>query len=87
MINLQVPLPLVSIEWLQENTDHPSLIMFDASWHMPASGRNGKSEWKTECIKNARFFDFDQSICAHNKDLPHMMPDEVTSLNHCKHWV
>jgi thiosulfate/3-mercaptopyruvate sulfurtransferase len=76
MINLQVPLALVSIEWLQENTGHPSLIMFDASWHMPASGRNGKSEWQTECIKNARFFDFDQSICAHNKDLPHMMPDE-----------
>lgn len=76
MINLQVPLAVVSIEWLQENTNHPNLIIFDASWHMPASGRNGKSEWQTECIKNSRFFDFDQSICANNKDLPHMMPDE-----------
>ena len=76
MDNLRVPLAVVSIEWLQKNISHPDLIIFDASWHMPASGRNGKSEWQAERIQNARFFDFDQSICADNADLPHMMPDE-----------
>ena len=76
MNKLLVPQATVSAHWLNENITRLDLIIFDASWHMPASGRNGKSEWKTDCIKNARFFDFDQSICAYNKDLPHMMPDE-----------
>lgn len=80
MSNLQVPLAVVSIEWLQENISHPNLIIYDASWHMPASGRSGKSEWQEEGIQNARFFDFDQTICAdistNKDDLPHMMPDE-----------
>jgi thiosulfate/3-mercaptopyruvate sulfurtransferase len=75
MSNLQVPSALVSIEWLGENINHPDLIIFDASWHMPASGRNGHSEWQTERIQHARFFDFDQSICALQNPLPHMMPD------------
>lgn len=84
MNHLQVPHAVVSTEWLQDNIAHPDLIIFDASWHMPASGRNGKSEWQSERIYQARFFDFDQSICAgkasnissKEKDLPHMMPDE-----------
>lgn len=76
MSKLQVPLAVVSIEWLQDNITDPDLVIFDASWHMPASGRDGKSEWKTEHIQNARFFDFDQTICAHPSELPHMMPDE-----------
>jgi thiosulfate/3-mercaptopyruvate sulfurtransferase len=80
MSKLQVPQVTVSVEWLQEYITHPDLIIFDASWHMPASGRSGELEWQAERIQNARFFDFDQSICADkcaDKDaLPHMMPDE-----------
>ena len=76
MSKLQVPLAVVSVEWLQNNITHPDLFIFDASWHMPATGRNGKSEWQAERIQNTRFFDFDQSICASQNDLPHMMPDE-----------
>ncbi|MFT4608839.1 MAG: thiosulfate/3-mercaptopyruvate sulfurtransferase [Gammaproteobacteria bacterium] len=75
MSNLQVPSVVVSIEWVQENINHPDLIIFDASWHMPASGRNGHLEWQAERIQRARFFDFDQSICALQNSLPHMMPD------------
>lgn len=80
MSNLQVPFEVVSIEWLQDNINHTNLLVFDASWHMPASGRNGQSEWQAERIPNARFFDFDEKICAdtssNTNDLPHMMPDE-----------
>jgi thiosulfate/3-mercaptopyruvate sulfurtransferase len=80
MTNLRVQPAVVSIEWLQKNICHPDLIVFDASWHMPATGRNGKSEWQAERIPSSRFFDFDQSICAdilsNKKELPHMMCDE-----------
>jgi len=33
---------LVSTEWLNNNLDKVSL--FDASWHMPNSNRNGNKE-------------------------------------------
>ena len=80
MANLQISQATVSTEWLQQNISHPDLIIFDASWHMPTSGRDGKSEWESKRIPNARFFDFDQTICADasfdTNDLPHMMPGE-----------
>lgn len=75
MTKLQLPDSLVSAEWLQLNIGHPQLVIFDASWHMPTSDRSGLEEWKNERIKNARFFDFDQNLCAPGSDLPHMMPD------------
>ena len=79
MSRLLVPQATVSAQWLQINMTCLDLIIFDGSWHMPASGRNGQAEWQEERIPNARFFDFDQSISAANSDdmncLPHMMPD------------
>jgi len=71
---LELPDSLVSAEWLQLHIDDPQLVVYDASWHMPASGRDGFKEWQDQRIKNARFFDFDQKLCDPDSDLPHMMP-------------
>lgn len=78
MSRLQLPSSLVDVEWLHNHLDEPGLVIFDGSWHMPATQRDAFEEWQHEHIKNARFFDFDQSICAANSDLPHMMPDADT---------
>ncbi len=59
MTALELPDSLVSARWLQQNIDHPQMVIFDASWHMPTSGRDGFKEWQNERIKNARYFDFD----------------------------
>ena len=59
MAKLEVPAPLVSAAWLHEQLGHEDLIIFDASWHMPATGRDGFGEWQQEHIRGARFFDFD----------------------------
>ena len=75
MSELQLPEAIVSAEWLREHIDHPNLVIFDASWHMPAANRDAFTEWLNEQIKNARFFDFDQAISDPDSDLPHMMPD------------
>jgi thiosulfate/3-mercaptopyruvate sulfurtransferase len=75
MSRLQLPSSLVDVEWLHRHLDDPGLVIFDGSWHMPATRRDGFKEWQREHIKNARFFDFDQTICAPDSDLPHMMPD------------
>ena len=72
---LMLPGSLVTVDWLHSHIDHPQLIVFDGSWHMPAAQRNAREEWRDEQIKNARYFDFDQRICDLDSSLPHMMPD------------
>ncbi len=78
MANLELPGPLVSVDWLRQQLGHANLVVFDASWHMPATGREGFEEWQQEHIPGARFFDFDGKICAPDTSLPHMLPDEET---------
>ena len=51
---------LVSTEWLAEHLGEPDLVVVDASWHMPASGRNGRAEYLEAHIPGARFLDIDE---------------------------
>jgi thiosulfate/3-mercaptopyruvate sulfurtransferase len=76
MSELQLPDAIVSSEWLHQHIDHPDLVIFDASWHMPSANRDAFTEWQDEHIENARFFDFDVAISDTDSDLPHMMPDD-----------
>jgi thiosulfate/3-mercaptopyruvate sulfurtransferase len=75
MKSLQLPASLVSVAWLQQHLDHDNLLLFDASWHMPATGRDAFAEWQQERISGARFFDFDGRIRDPQASLPHMLPD------------
>ena len=75
MTSLQLPASLVSAVWLRQHLDHQDLVLFDASWHMPATGRDAFTEWQQERIGGARFFDFDGRICDLQSSLPHMLPD------------
>jgi thiosulfate/3-mercaptopyruvate sulfurtransferase len=73
---------LVSVDWLAAALNAPvdlgaPLVLLDASWHMPAAGRDGEAEWRAERIGNAGFFDFDRRICDRDSPLPHMLPDET----------
>ena len=47
----------VSTEWLAKHLNDPDLRIMDASWHMPASGRDGRAEYNAAHIPGARFFD------------------------------
>ena len=75
MSTLQLPGSLVSVAWLQQHLEHDDLLIFDASWHMPATARDGLAEWQQERISGARYFDFDGRICDRESSLPHMLPD------------
>jgi len=66
----------VSTRWLAEHLSAPDLVIFDASWHMPATGRNARQEYRAGHIPGAVFFDLD-AIADHSTDLPHMLPDPV----------
>lgn len=67
------PRTLVSTDWLGQHLKDPDLRLLDASWHMPAAGRDAKAEYDACHIPGARFFDIDD-ISDHRSDLPHMAP-------------
>ena len=64
---------LVSTQWLAENLNQPGLTIVDTSWHMPATGRNGRDEYLQSHIPGARFLDIDE-ISDHSNPAPHMLP-------------
>lgn len=67
------PKTLVSTDWLAAHLDDPDLRILDASWYLPAMGRDAKAEYDAAHIPGARFFDIDE-ISDLRSDLPHMAP-------------
>jgi thiosulfate/3-mercaptopyruvate sulfurtransferase len=70
------PEPFVSTAWLADHLGEPGLVILDASWYLPVSGRDAKREYAAAHIPGARFFDLDR-ISAADTTLPHMLPDDV----------
>ena len=67
------PKTLVSTQWLAAHLNDPDLRVLDASWYLPAQGRDAKAEYEAGHIPGARFFDIDE-ISDHRSALPHMAP-------------
>lgn len=65
--------PLVSTQWLAQHLGEPDLVVVDASWHMPSSGRDGRAEYLEAHIPGARFLDIDE-LSDHADPAPHMLP-------------
>jgi thiosulfate/3-mercaptopyruvate sulfurtransferase len=64
---------LVSTGWLAEHLGKRDLVVVDASWHMPASGRSGRAEYVAAHIPDARFLDIDE-LSDRQNPAPHMLP-------------
>jgi len=69
------PKRLVSTQWLNDRLGSPDIVIVDGSWHMPATGRVGRSEYLAAHIPGAVFFDVD-AIADRSSGLPHMLPSE-----------
>lgn len=67
------PKTLVSTEWLAAHISDPDLRIIDASWYLPAMGRDGRAEYAAAHIPSTRFFDIDD-ISDSRSSLPHMAP-------------
>jgi thiosulfate/3-mercaptopyruvate sulfurtransferase len=67
------PKTLVSTDWLVKHLRDPDLRVLDASWYLPAMGRDAKAEYDAAHIPGARFFDIDE-ISDLRSSLPHMAP-------------
>ncbi len=64
---------LVNTEWLAAQLPSKALIVLDASWYLPAEGRDPRAEFQQAHIPGARFFDID-AIADTESTLPHMVP-------------
>ena len=64
---------LVSTDWLAQQLGAPDLVLFDASWYMPADQRNAQALYRAAHLPGARFFDIDR-IADTESTLPHMAP-------------
>jgi thiosulfate/3-mercaptopyruvate sulfurtransferase len=68
------PLPaLVSTAWLSQRLGRPGLRVLDASWYLPASGRDAAAEYVAAHVPGALFFDLD-AASDRASPLPHMLP-------------
>ncbi len=65
--------PLVDADWLRAACEQPDVVVLDASWHMPATRRDGAAEFELGHIPGAAFFSID-GIADPDSPLPHMVP-------------
>lgn len=69
------PEALVTTDWLAGRLDDSNIAIIDASWHMPATGRDAMAEFRERHIPGAAYFDIDK-IADTSVKLPHMAPGE-----------
>ena len=65
--------PLVDADWLRAACEQPDVVALDASWHMPATRRDGAAEFELGHIPGAAFFSID-GVADPDSPLPHMVP-------------
>lgn len=66
-------IPLVSRDWLAERLGTRGIKVVDASWYLPATGRDPHAEYRARHIPGALFWDLDEMSTA-GDPRPHMMP-------------
>lgn len=64
---------LVSTDWLEAELGAPDLRVIDATYFLPAMGRDARAEHEAGHIPGAVFFDIDE-ISDEASPLPHMLP-------------
>ena len=65
--------PLIGTAALQRRLADPDLVLLDASWYLPTSGRDARAEYLAGHLPGAQFFDLD-AASAQDTTLPHMLP-------------
>lgn len=65
--------PFVTPAWLKERLAAPDIVVLDASWYLPAQGRDSEAEYRTAHVPGAIRFDID-AMSDESSPLPHMLP-------------
>jgi thiosulfate/3-mercaptopyruvate sulfurtransferase len=67
--------PLVSIQWLKDNLNQPSLVVLDAS--VPKVGGGGNTHLDGKMIPGARFMDLKKDFSEAGAEFPNTFPDPI----------
>src|SRR5690606_29500277 len=65
--------PLIGADRLAASLNDQRLVVLDASWYLPASGRDPDAEFRAAHIPGAVRFDLEK-VSDPTSDLPHMLP-------------
>ena len=60
---------------LASQLESPDIAVVDASWYLPADGRDPKAEFLASRIPGAQFFDI-ETVADQDHNCPHMLPSE-----------
>ena len=72
---------VIDADWLQSRLGTPGVSIVDASWYLPAQGRNARAEYDAGHIPGAIFFDQDEVVEPGSK-LPHTLPRPLEFARH-----
>ncbi|WP_176083255.1 3-mercaptopyruvate sulfurtransferase [Martelella sp. HB161492] len=64
---------IVTPQWVEERIASPGFSIIDASWYLPAHGRDGAAEYAAAHVPSAVFFDHDR-VADQSTGLPHSLP-------------
>ena len=79
------PRTLVSTGWLADRLGDPDVVLLDASWHLPGSGRDADAEFRAAHLPGAQRFDID-ALSDPDSPLPHMAPRPVAFQDAARAW-
>lgn len=65
--------PFVTPDWLHQRLSAPDIVVLDASWYLPAQGRDAEAEYRAAHVPGAIRFDLD-AMSDTESPLPHMLP-------------
>ncbi|CAG9463996.1 unnamed protein product [Pedinophyceae sp. YPF-701] len=69
----RIPSPLVSVQWLKDHLTTPGVVVLEANWHLPTTGKGAADDFMGDRIPGAQFFDVDL-VADTSSGLPHMLP-------------
>jgi len=75
MVNVQIDVPLVEVEWLKEHLDMDNLVILDATLPKAIAGDTSK-DLPTKRIPGARFFDIKNIFSDTSATFPNTWPGE-----------
>lgn len=73
---MSAPNTMISSADLASLVENRGAVVLDASWYLPAEGRDPGSEFLAARIPGAQFFDI-ESIADSDHECPHMLPSEA----------
>lgn len=75
--------PLVSADRLGAMLGSPELVIADASWYLPDSGRDADADHRAAHVPGAIRLPL-EALCAPDADLPHMLPTPAQFASACE---